>query len=353
MPSLDAITPGPLRVAIVGGGVMGRQHAGTLIGMPEAKLVAVVDPFQHTLADDYQVSGFTELGTMLDSIAPEAVIVANPNDLHVDTALQCMAAGVPVLLEKPVATSLDDCRTLIDAQRRMQVPVLVGHHRRHNPVIARARQVIESGLLGRPSMVTALWQTKKPDAYFEMRWRRQTGAGVILINLVHETDLLRHLYGEIVEVQAFTSNALRGFEVEDSATINFRFENGALGSIVASDAVASPWGWEKNLNEVPKFAKEHDQPCILLSGAEGALSIPQLKLWRYGEQADWEAPLFQQQLGHVADDPQVLQMRHFIRVARGETAPLIDIEDASRTIAVIDAIHLAARERRSVKPIYP
>lgn len=343
----------PLRIALIGAGVMGRQHVGTMKQVPDVELVAVVDPFTHSLADDEGVAAFTDTRTMLAAVKPDAALIVNPNDLHVPTALDCIAAGVPALLEKPVATSLDDARRLIAALRDSPTPILVGHHRRHNPVIARAKEIIESGALGRPSLATALWQTKKPDAYYDMAWRREAGAGVILINLVHETDLLRHLYGEVVEVQAFTSNALRGFAVEDTATINLRFESGALASIVGSDAVASPWGWEKNLNEVPKFAKEYDQPCLLLSGTEGALSIPQLKLWRYGERADWEAPLSQQQIGYQAEDPQVLQLRHFVRVARGEVAPLISVEDAARTIAVVDAIHQAARERRAVTPTYP
>ncbi len=352
-PGPDSMPRSPrLRVGLIGAGVMGRQHVGTMKQVPEVELVAVVDPFTSALADAERVPAFTDTGAMLEAVRPDAVLIVNPNELHVPTALECIAAGVPALLEKPVATSLEDARVLLEALRAKPVPILVGHHRRHNPVIARAKEIVAAGLLGRPSLATALWQTKKPDAYYDIAWRREPGAGVMLINLVHETDLLRHLYGEVVEVQAFSANALRGFAVEDTATISLRFESGALGSIVGSDAVASPWGWEKNLNEVPKFAKEYDQPCLLLAGTEGALSLPQLKLWRYGERADWEAPLFQQQLGYQADDPQVLQLRHFVRVARGEVAPLIGVEDAARTIAVIDAARRAARERRSVAPVH-
>lgn len=348
---MPTLSPPPLRVAVIGAGVMGRQHVGTMKQLPELDLVAIVDPFSSTLADEEKVPAFKDTETMLAAERPDAVVIANPNDLHVATTLKCIEAGVAVLLEKPVATSLDEARQLIDALRASPVPVLVGHHRRHNPVIARAKQIIDSGALGRPCLATVLWQTRKPDAYYDIAWRREAGAGIILINLVHETDLLRHLYGEVVEVQAFTSNAQRGFAVEDTATVSFRFESGALASIVASDAVAAPWGWEKNLNEVAKFAKEYDQPCMMLSGTEGALSVPQLKLWRYGERADWEAPLLQQQAGYQADDPQVLQLRHFERVVRGEVAPLVSVEDAARSIAVLDAIHQAAREGRSVRPV--
>ncbi|PWG67525.1 gfo/Idh/MocA family oxidoreductase, partial [Enterobacter mori] len=83
------------------------------------------------------------------------------------------------------------------------------HHRRHNPLIAKAHQVIADGKLGRLINVTALWQLQKPDSYFDTPWRREPGAGFLLTNLIHDLDLLRHLCGEVVQVQAFTRNDVR------------------------------------------------------------------------------------------------------------------------------------------------
>jgi len=117
----------------------------------------------------------------------------------------CVPWPTPAV-EKPVGVNLDEVRALVEASRRHDVPVLVGHHRRHNPLIAKAHQVIADGKLGRLINVTALWQLQKPDSYFDTPWRREPGAGFLLTNLIHDLDLLRHLCGEVVQVQAFTRN---------------------------------------------------------------------------------------------------------------------------------------------------
>jgi predicted dehydrogenase len=84
--------------------------------------------------------------------------------------------------------------------------------------------------------VAGLWLLKKPDDYFNVAWRRERGGGPILINLVHDIDSLRFICGEIVEVQASTSNKVRGFGVEDTAALLLKFANGAIGTVTVSDA---------------------------------------------------------------------------------------------------------------------
>ncbi|MQT72633.1 gfo/Idh/MocA family oxidoreductase, partial [Pseudomonas sp. FSL R10-0071] len=75
---------------------------------------------------------------------------------------------------------LAEVRTLVAASRDSGVPVLVGHHRRHNPLIVRAYELVHSGALGRLSTVTALWQLQKPESYFDIPWRREAGTGMLL-----------------------------------------------------------------------------------------------------------------------------------------------------------------------------
>lgn len=344
--------PPPLRIALIGAGTMGRQHAGQIANEPGATLVAIADPYSDKLAAEYAIEHFSDHRTMLETVRPDAVIIANPNDLHVDTSLDCLASGIPALLEKPVACSREDAGRLVTAQKASGTAILVGHHRRHNPVSASAKAIIDSGRLGRLATVTAMWQTVKPDDYFDMTWRRQPGAGVILINLVHDLDLMRHLCGEIAAVHAVTNNALRGLEVEDSAIIQLEFTNGALGSITGSDAAISPWGWDQNVDEVPTFAKHLDQSCYFLTGSEGALSIPHLQLWRYPDQRGWQHSLDCQTQPIPEGSAQQRQLRHFLDVARGHAEPLVSVADAARTLAVIDAIHAAAESGQRSVPRY-
>ncbi|AYC32446.1 gfo/Idh/MocA family oxidoreductase [Pseudomonas cavernae] len=343
----------PLRIALIGAGAMGRQHYQHLQQLSEAQLCAVADPGPQTgaFAAECGVPHFADYRQMLEQARPQAAIIATPNNQHVSTILDCIAAGVPVLVEKPVGVHLDEVRELVAAAETHRVPVLVGHHRRHNPLIVKARELVVSGVLGRLTNVTALWQLQKPDSYFDIPWRREPGAGMLLTNLIHDLDLLRHLCGEVRQVQAFTDNGARGFANEDSAAVLLQFDNGALGSLTGSDAVAAPWSWELNSGENPIYPRQSDQSCYLLAGTRGALSVPQLKRWQYAEAgAGWHQPLLAVDEPFSADEALRLQLQHFVRVARGEAEPLVSVADAGRTLALIEAIRQAAESGRACAP---
>ena len=107
--------------------------------------------------------------------------------------------------------------------------------------MAKAREVVARGDLGRLVAVMGSATFLKPDQYFaDAPWRRELGAGPILLNMIHEVHNLRMLCGEIAAVQAFTSHATRGFPVEDTVAINLRFANGVLGTFMLSDTTAWP-----------------------------------------------------------------------------------------------------------------
>src|SRR5262245_18221993 len=125
----DSQLNSPLRIALIGAGIMGRQHYQHLGNLPEAQLSAVAEPGPQAagFSAECGVPWFEDHRRMLEIARPEAVIVANPNNLHVAIALDCIDAGVPVLLEKPVGVNLDEVRALVEVSRSRGVPVLVGH----------------------------------------------------------------------------------------------------------------------------------------------------------------------------------------------------------------------------------
>lgn len=343
----------PLRIALIGAGIMGRQHLEHLAVLPQAQLCAISDPGPQAaeFAAECGVAYFADHRQMLEHTKPDAAIIANPNNLHVSTALDCLVAGVPVLLEKPVGVDLAQVRELVRVSAQTGVPVLVGHHRRHNPLIAKAKQVLADGSLGQLTTVTAMWQLRKPDSYFDIPWRREPGAGMLLTNLIHDLDLLRHLCGEVQSVQAITSNRVRGFANEDSVAVLLQFANGALGSVTGSDGVTAPWSWELSSGENPVYPQQDDQPCYLLSGTRGALSLPQLKRWYYDEaNPGWHQPLFNGVEAYVGEEALSRQLQHFIDVARGQAQPLVSAADAGRTLALIEAIREAAETGRACTP---
>ena len=209
----------PVRLAVVGAGQIGRRHLQAIAAEPSCRAVAVVDPAPAgaEAAKERNLPHHGDLEAMLDAVAPEGVVNATPNSLHVPLSLACVKRGIPVLVEKPIADRLDSALALADASEAAGVPVLVGHHRRHNPIVRKAREIVRSGALGRLTAVSATWLARKPDDYFDVAWRREPGGGPILINLIHDIDNLRFIAGDIAAVQGMTSNARRGFAVEDTA----------------------------------------------------------------------------------------------------------------------------------------
>jgi predicted dehydrogenase len=340
----------PVSVGVIGAGLFGKKHIDTMRPEPMCKLVAIADPTPEAAAyaKTIGVPCFAGYAEMLDRVRPEAAIIATPNVLHVPAGLACAERGVHMLVEKPLADTVEAATELADAADRAKVALLVGHHRRHNPVIEKAREVVQSGGIGRVTAISAQWMLLKASDYFDAAHRREPGAGPVLTNAVHDVDDLRFICGEIVSVQAMTSNAVRGFAVEDTAVVLLQFASGALGTLTVSDTAAAPWSWELTSGENP-FYPRNDENCYLISGTEGAISVPKLELWRYGTAKGWGAPLSCERIEVAAVDPLVRQLRHFCRVIRGEEKPRITGADATSTLACVQAIQEAARTGRAVK----
>ena len=193
--------------------------------------------------------------------------------------------GVAVFVEKPVAHTLADGIRVCEAAEATGVKVLVGHHRRHSPILHKVAEVVQSGILGQLVGVIGSAVFYKPDSegYYGRpeRLAPRTGGGPILLNLIHEVGNLRAMVGEIVAVQAFTSNATRGFKVEDTAAINFQFANGALGSFLLSDTAGSAKSWEQTSQENKQYPTYPDEDCYTIIGNRGSLAVPTMRLKYY------------------------------------------------------------------------
>jgi len=325
------------------------MHIDTALRSPHVTLAAIADPTESAaeLARQLDVPWYADHREMLASGAAQAVVVATPNATHADIGIHCIEHRLPVLVEKPVADTLANALRLCDAAIAAGVPLLVGHQRRHNPILRRARELVQQGALGKPVTATAMATWLKPDTYFELDWRRRTGGGPVLINLIHDVDLLRFLLGEIVSVQATTSNAVRGFEVEDTAAVLLRFESGVLGTISVTDAAVAPWNWDLAAGEAAHYPRQ-DVDSHFLSGTEGSLTLPRLSLWRYREARGWHEPLTHERTAAHWGNPYAEQLRHLRAVAEGVETPVCSGLDGLRTLQTTLAVHEAARAGQPV-----
>jgi predicted dehydrogenase len=342
-----------LRIAVAGAGVIGRSHIDLVSQSDKCELAAIVDPGPATaeVARKACAPLLSSLSDLLSRETPDGVIVATPNNLHLEHGLACIAAGVPVLVEKPIADTIEAGERLCVAAERAKVPLLIGHHRLHGAIMARAVEVVRSGKLGQLVAVIGSALYYKPDSYFDdAPWRTQPGGGPILINLIHDVGNLRALCGEIVAVQATASQAVRGHAVEDTAAITFRFAGGALGTFMLSDTAASGRSWEQTSRENPRFPTYPDEDCYIIAGTLGSLAIPTMRLRYFADAGDssWTTPLINETVTIDRVDPLQRQLANFCAVIRGEAAPVVAGREGLQNLRVVDAILRAVRDGATV-----
>ena len=342
-----------VRIAVAGAGLIGLRHIEETQRSQSAQLSAIVDPSPRAaeIAKREGVPIYSSLDELIAKARPDGIVLATPNQMHVEQGLQCIAAGIPVLVEKPVAHTLEEGKRLVETAERANAKLLVGHHRPHSPILHKAVEVIKSGILGPIVAVMGSAVFYKPDNYYdETPWRREPGGGPILINMIHEVGNLRAMVGEIVAVQAFASNATRKFPVEDTVAINLRFANGALGTFLLSDTAGSPKSWEQTSQENKSYPTYPDEDCYLIVGTGGSLAIPTMRLKVYDRKEDrsWWKPFRTEVAAVDRSDPLEHQLEHFCAVIRGEAKPLVTARDGLQNLRVTEAIALATRTGQPV-----
>ncbi|MBW4706486.1 Gfo/Idh/MocA family oxidoreductase [Roseobacter sp. YSTF-M11] len=311
------------RILVVGGGLIGIRHVQAVEAHPECTLVGLADP-DMSLAPE--VPRFADMSDVDQPV--DGVIIATPTGLHAPHGIYAAERGWHMLIEKPVASDLPGARALSHAVARAAVGSLVGHHRRYHRKVQQLRELIAGNAIGTPVCANLIWAMRKPDAYFEGNWRA-AGGSPVLINLVHDIDILRFVIGEIATATALRGRGLRGDTRIESGAVALAFESGATGTISFADTAPSPWGFEAATGENPNIGTT-GQDMMWLMGTKGAISFPSMTLW---SGSDWGQPAVRMPLNPAENikAPLDAQLDHFIQVIGG-AAPLIDVADATRTL---------------------
>ncbi|MEM8553866.1 MAG: Gfo/Idh/MocA family oxidoreductase [Pseudomonadota bacterium] len=342
----------PKRIALVGSGLVGRRHVIAMGQTARVRLASVVDPdaTAEAFAAEQGVPWFPNLDDLFAHQDPDGVILATPTPLHGDMGRICAAAGCPMLIEKPITATADDGQSLVETAEAADVSILVGHHRRHNPLVQQAHAQVASGALGQVRAFHASCWLYKPDAYFaDAPWRTQPGAGPVSVNLAHDIDLMRHLCGEVVSVVARAAPSVRSFANEDLAAAILECENGVIGTLSVSDSTVGPWSWELTAKENPAYPATPES-CYWIGGSKGALSLPDLRLWSFGDRdPDWWAPISATSMPVPQADPLVAQLEHFADVIGGTAEPLVSGREGLQTLRVIEAIQRSTATGEAVK----
>jgi UDP-N-acetyl-2-amino-2-deoxyglucuronate dehydrogenase len=331
-----------LRLGIIGCGRIHRNHAQAARAVEGVELAGVSDVDAAKLkasTDEWGVPGFSDYHEMLGSV--DAVSVCLPHHLHAPVCAELAQAGIHVLCEKPLATSLEESDEIIAAFERHGVQLGVVYQHRFNDNVQHLRRLLEDGRLGRPILGTALFQYyKSPEdtAYFagsgwRGTWERE-GGGVLNTHAVHAIDLVCWLLGEVVDTKGLIATLTHSTEVEDTGAAVLRFESGALATIAASMSVGVKFDNRITISGTKGSATLTDSRRLDVEFLDGSRET-------HVFDAALDAADFQTNLaygrGHIA------QLKDFAEAIRAGRRPLCDGHDARRLLDVIKRIYAEAR----------
>lgn len=284
----------PFRFVVVGAGLIGPRHVEHIVKRSDCEIFAVVDRSAKGPGVAHKC-GALHFNTVDDMIAycekrlvvyPDAAIIATPNSTHAALGKQLASKGIHLLVEKPMAATAEDCLDLLTFCEARDVHLLVGHHRRFNPYIVATKKHMSK--IGAPIAIQGCWALRKQQAYFdEKAWRRcvELGGGALLINLIHDLDLLQYLIGPIARVHAELLPRQRAPEgpdnhVDEGAVLTIRFANGCCGTFLCADNVTSPFSFEAGTGENPLIPQNDLMSGFYrIFGSDGTLSVPDLTLY--------------------------------------------------------------------------
>lgn len=335
----------PINFAILGPGIVAEFHQQGIEANAGAgaRLAAVShynpDRFEAITAK-FGVPCLTE-AEMLAHPQVDVVVICTPSGQHAKQAIAAAQAGKHVLVEKPMALSLADADTMIDACRQAGVKLGVVLHRRTEPLNQKIFQALQAGDLGQLTLGLISMPYYRPQDYYEWAdWRgtwAQDGGGVLMNQGIHIVDLLVWYMGDPVAVQAQASTLQRRIEVEDTLTALLRFENGALATITATTTAA------------PGFSNR-----LELYGTRGGIQIQGDTAERWdltdpGQTTVEPPPLGKNIEAGAGGDPRAVGVggftaiyQDFIQAIRDDRPPLVDGREGRRSLATVLAIYKAA-----------
>ena len=345
-----------IRFGITGSGFMGRTHAEAIRRLPnEAVLVSLWGGSRaQALAERYGVACEPSMESLMRRSDIDAIVVSTPHYRHTTEALRAIEAGKHVLIEKPMATSVADCDQLLDAGKRQGTIIGIGYQQRFRMNNICARQLIQAGAIGRllTAQVSMLMYKASATAQFGGTWEwwdHPESVGHLINGGPHATDLMRWFTGtEITNVSAFCRTFSPGKEVEDTTLASLEFSNGALFSLLSSNALT-----------VPAFPGEDFHFRIV--GTTGLIDLPPIGDLKIQDEKGWRIASSQPFVVHNASADTAFgdirmqcycdQMQAFIDGIRGKTLRCGTGVDGRRGVADCLAMFTSSREHRWVQPL--
>ena len=229
-----------MNFAIVGCGFIAKKHAKAIQEVENANLVAVSDKLNTAMepyVEEYGVAAYEELDQMLLREDIDVVSVCTPTGLHAPLAIKVANAKKHVILEKPIAMTLEETDKIIEACNRNEVKLSIVHPNRFRPVVMELRKILDQKLLGKISHANAIVNWNRNQEYYDQAlWRgtKEFDGGALMNQAIHNLDLLLWFMGKPEQIFSMEATRLRKIEAEDVSTGVIKFKSGALGLVEAS-----------------------------------------------------------------------------------------------------------------------
>jgi len=359
-----------LKTALVGIGKVTDLHASALVRLKESVFTAVCSRSREKAEDyasRYKIKAYTDVSEMVAREQIDVVIICTPHPNHRGPALAALEAGAHVLVEKPLASSLEDCDAMIEAGRRSGKQVGVVGQRRWYPPAIRIRQAIDQGKIGKPVFGTVNMLGWRDRAYYDSDpWRgtwKGEGGGVLVNQAPHQLDMLQWFMGEIEECYGLWSNLNHPYmEVEDTANAILRFKNGAVASIIVSNSQKPGIFGKVHVHgeNGASVGVQTDGGAMFVAGMSSIQEPPVNDLWTIpGEEhmlQQWikEDSDFFNSLPDQMDYFHERNVEDFLQAILEGREPLITGEAGRVTVEIFTAIYRSTRDGRPVRwPLKP
>jgi len=341
-----AITERRIRFALAGCGRIAANHFGALEKHRDrAELVAVCDVDPSALEQAARKTGarpFASYVEMLEKADADVVVLATPSGLHPAQTTQAAEAGKHVMTEKPMATRWEDGKRMVAACDEAGVRLFVVKQNRRNATLQLLKRAVEKKRFGRIFMVTINVFWSRPQEYYDSaKWRGtwEFDGGAFMNQASHYVDLLDWLIGPVESVQAYTGTLARNIQVEDTGVMLVRWRSGAMGSVNVTMLT-----YPKNLEGSITIIGEKGTARI------GGVAVNEIQHWAFADADEDDARIkdASYQTTSVYGFGHPLYYDNVLKVLRGEAEPETDGREGLRSLEVLIAAYLSARDGRRV-----
>lgn len=353
-----------LRTAVIGAGKVGHFHAQVLQELDKSEFVAVAGrnlAKTQGFAAQYGVSAYDDVAAMVRDEEIDVVTVCTPHPVHAAVAIPAIENGAHVLIEKPLASSVEDCDAILDAAARHGVQVGTIVQRRFYAPCQRIRAAIDAGKIGTPILGTVSMLGWRDRPYYDSDpWRgtwKGEGGGVLVNQAPHQLDLLLWYMGEVEEVYGVWRNFNHPYiEVDDTVVATVKFRGGGVGTITASNSQDPALYGKVHVHgdNGASVGVQTDGGAMFIAGVSEIAEAPYNDIWTVageeGRQAEYRVA---DEASFAAVDPNLhfhtVQIAEFLDAVHHDRPTAVDGDAGRRVVELIEAIYRSSASGLAVK----